>query len=144
MPIHYMHIHFISTTYYRWVDSPLTQPIHFLFADIRSLSAQLVLSWTQNPTFAIKTSASYPENSQSASRLLKSAVIEIHRNFHSTHSATILFSSTNHGHFSRKIQFFSTPFYFNYIIKIILRLGNQLLNQWNTNLACHCSQVFCQ
>ena len=56
------------------------QPVHWLSAEIQSLSAHPVLFLPWSHAFTIKRSASYLEKSQWTSRLLIS-VLEIHHNF---------------------------------------------------------------
>ena len=58
----------------------LSQPVHCLSTEIRSLSAHPILSLPRNHAFTIKTSVSYLEKSLSTSKLLISA-LEIHRHF---------------------------------------------------------------
>ena len=63
------------TTFYTWFSTHvLSQPVHRLSAEIRSLSTHPVLVLPRNHTFTIKTSASYLEKSLWTSKLLISAL----------------------------------------------------------------------
>ena len=69
------------TTFYTWFSTHfLSQPVHCLSAEIRSLSAHPILSLPRNHAFTIKTSASNLEKPPWTSTLLISA-LEIHHNF---------------------------------------------------------------
>ena len=80
----------------------LSQPVHCLSAEIRSLSAHPILSLPQNHAFTIKTSASYLEKSLWTSKLLISA-LEIHRTCFQLSAILFAFLQTNPDRFFWKI-----------------------------------------
>ena len=110
---------------------PLSQPVHCLSAEIRSLSTHPILSLPRNHAFTIKTTASYLEKSLSTSKLLIST-LEIHHHFVALNCPPfcLLFSKPT---LTVSFEIKTTFYYFqsNYIIKIIFRSGNHPHNQWN-------------
>ena len=77
----YLILFYIYYDFYIWFSTHfLSQPVHCLSTEIRSLYAHPILFLPRNHAFIIKTSASYLEKSLWTSRLLIST-FDIHRNF---------------------------------------------------------------